>query len=98
MWRVVIIEDSPDDRDEIRRLLLQGSERRYQFIEAETGAAGVRAILDPSNGPPDCVVLDYTLLDTDAMEVLAAITGSDGLTVYPVVEVAGTFGPQWCVL
>jgi len=89
MWRVVIIEDSPDDRDKIRRLLLQGSERRYEFIEAETGAAGVCAILDPSNGPPDCVVLDYTLLDSDALKVLAAITGSDGLTVCPVVVVTG---------
>jgi len=90
MWRVVIIEDNPDDRDEIRRLLLQGSERRYQFIEAETGAAGVCAILDPSHGPPDCVVLDYTLLDIDAMQVLSAIMGSDGLTACPVVVLTGT--------
>jgi len=94
-WRVVIIENNSDDRDEIRRLLLQGSERRYQFIEVETGAAGVRAILDPSSGPPDCVVLDYTLQDTDALKVLAAIIGSDGLTVCPVVVVAGTVGPQF---
>jgi len=95
VWRVIIIEDSPEDRDEIRRLLLQGSDRRYQFVEAETGAAGVRAILDASDGPPDCVVLDYTLPDTDAMEVLAAIIGSDGLTVCPVVVVTGSVGPQF---
>ena len=95
VWRVIIIEDSPEDRGEIRRLLLQGSDRRYQFVEAETGAAGVRAILDPSNGPPDCVVLDYTLRNTDAMELLAAVIGLDGLTVCPVVVVTGTVGPQF---
>jgi len=95
LWRLVIIEDSPEDCDEIRRLLLQGSDRRYQFVEAETGAAGVRAILDPSNGPPDCVVLDYTLPDTDAMEVLRAVIDSDGLTVCPVVVLTGTAGPQF---
>jgi len=95
LWRLVIIEDSPEDCDEIRRLLLQGSDRRYQFVEAETGAAGVRAILDPSNRPPDCVVLDYTLPDTDAMEVLRAVIGSDGLTVCPVVVLTGTAGPQF---
>jgi PAS domain S-box-containing protein len=90
MWRVVIIEDIPEDRDDIRRLLLNGSDRRYQFIEAETGAAGLRCVLDTSNGPPDCVVLDYTLPDMDALEVLAAIVGLDGLTVCPVLVLTGT--------
>ena len=97
MWRVVIIEDSAEDRSDIRRLLLKGSDRRYQFIEAETGAAGLRCVLDTSNGPPDCVVLDYTLPDMDALEVLAGTRGADGLTVCPVVVVTGTadarFGP-----
>ena len=97
MWRVAIVENSAEDRDDIRRLLLKGSDRRYQFIEAETGAAGLRCILDTSNGPPDCVVLDYTLPDMDALEVLAGTLGADGLTVCPVVVVTGTadarFGP-----
>jgi PAS domain S-box-containing protein len=90
MWRIVIVEDSPEDRGDIRRLLLKGSDRRYQFIEAETGAAGLRCVLDTSNGPPDCVVLDYTLPDMDALEVLAGTLGADGLTVCPVVVVTGT--------
>ena len=46
MWRVLIIDDSPDDRAEVRRLLLRGSERRYNLAQAETGAAGLRAVLD----------------------------------------------------
>ena len=94
VWRVVIVEDDPEDMTEIRRLLLQGSDRRYQFVEAATGAAGVRAILDASNSPPDCVVLDYTLPDMDAMEVLAAVIGADGRTVCPVVVLTGTAGPE----
>jgi len=88
--RIVIIEDSPEDQVEIQRLLLRGSDRRYQFVEAETGAAGLRSVLDTSNESPDCVVLDYTLPDMDAMEILAAITGPDGLTVCPVVVLTGT--------
>ena len=89
MWRVVIIEDSPEDRDELRRLLLKGSDRRYQFVEAQTGAAGVRAVLEDPDGPPDCVLLDYTLPDTDALEVLPAVIGPDGLTICPFVVVTG---------
>ena len=92
--RVVIVEDSPDDRAEIRRLLLRGSERRYRFVEAETAAAGVRAALDAAAGPPDCVVLDYSLPDGNALEVLAALAGPDGLTVCPVVVLTGTAGHE----
>ncbi len=90
VWRVVIIEDSPEDRAEIRRLLLNGSDRRYKFVEAETGAAGLRGVLDASSGRPECVVLDYTLPDMNALEVLAAMVGADGLTVCPVVVLTGT--------
>ncbi len=89
-WRVVIIEDSPEDRAEIRRLLLKGSDRRYHFVEAEVGAAGLSAILNAASGLPQCVVLDYSLPDMDALEVLAAMVGADGLTVCPVVVLTGT--------
>jgi signal transduction histidine kinase len=93
-WRVVIIDDSPDDRGEIRRLLLRGSaERRYIFAEAQTGDAGVQAVLA---GPamPDCVVLDHNLPDMDALDVLAALAGPDGLPVCPVVVLTGGTGPE----
>lgn len=94
LWRVVVIEDNPEDRIEIRRLLLQGSERRYKFVEAETGAEGARSVLDPTDGPPDCVVLDYSLPDTNAVEVLAALVGPDGLMVCPVVVLTGSTGHE----
>ena len=93
VWRVLIIDDSPDDRAEVRRLLLRGSERRYMLAEAETGAAGVRAVLD-ADDLPDCVVLDYDLPDMDAVEVLAALAGPDGLTACPVVVLTGTVGHE----
>ena len=87
-WRVFIIDDSPDDRAEVRRMLLKGSERQLLFFEAETADAGVKAVLacDP---PPDCVVLDYNLPDMEAPEVLAALSGPDGMPVCPVVVLTG---------
>ena len=87
--RVVLIDDSPDDRNEIRRLLLKGSDRQYEFVEAENGSAGLRAVLDVMTGPPACVVLDYLLPDVEALEMLAAMIGPDGLTVCPVLVVTG---------
>ncbi|HEX7841457.1 MAG TPA: response regulator, partial [Kofleriaceae bacterium] len=88
-WRIVVIDDNPDDRAEVRRLLLQGSSRRYTFSEAGTAALGVRAVLDLPEGPPHCVVLDYYLPDANAPQVLEALTGADRLTLCPVVVLTG---------
>jgi PAS domain S-box-containing protein len=87
--RIVVIDDSPDDRAQIRVLLLQGSSTRYDFVEAATGAAGIQAILAASGGLPDCVVLDYRLPDIDAPEVLEALMGRDQHAACPVVVVTG---------
>ncbi|MEP7123078.1 MAG: ATP-binding protein [Byssovorax sp.] len=91
---MVIIDDSPDDRAEVRRLLLQGSRCVFDFVEATTGAAGVRAILDAPEGAPDCVILDYRLPDIDAPEVLAEVLGADGNAVCPVVIITGDDSPE----
>jgi PAS domain S-box-containing protein len=93
-WRVLIIDDSPDDRAEVRRLLLRGSERRYELTEAETGAVGLRALRD-ADDLPECVVLDYNLPDMDAVEVLAALADPNGLTVCPVVVLTGSVGHEY---
>ena len=87
-WRVFIIDDSLEDRAEIRRMLLRGTDRRLSFVEAETAEAGIAAVLG-SVPRPDCTVLDYNLPDMAAPEVLAALTGPDGLLVCPVVVITG---------
>lgn len=93
-WRVLVIDDSPDDRAEVRRLLLRGSERRYALTEADTGAAGLRALRD-GNELPECVVLDYNMPDMDAVEVLSSLAGPNGLTVCPVVVLTGSVGYEF---
>jgi PAS domain S-box-containing protein len=93
-WRLVVIDDSLDDRAEVRRLLLQGSPRRYEFSEAETAAAGVRAILHGPFGVPDCVIIDYHLPDADAPEVLAELVSETEGLVCPVVVVTGSDGHE----
>ena len=87
-WCVFIVDDSPEDRAEIRRMLLKGSERRLSFVEAAKGDAAICAVLG-AVPPPDCMVLDYNLPDMEAPEVLAALTGPDGMPVCPVVVVTG---------
>ena len=90
-WCICIIDESPDDRADIRRMLLGGLERRLTFIEAETGEAGVQIVLSAVS-PPDCIVLHYNLPDMCAPDVLAALIGPDGMPICPVVVVTG--GPS----
>ena len=89
-FHVLLIEDSPEDRADLRQMLLRGSQRHYKFTEAETGTAGIRAVLDPLDTPPDCVLLDYTWPDMDALAVLSALHAGGELTVCPVVVVTGS--------
>ena len=92
-FAVVIVDDNPGDMAEARRLLLEGTERRYRFTEAETGAAAIAACLEGPDGPPDCVILDYCLPDMDAPRVLAALCAGGPLTICPVLVLTGGAGP-----
>lgn len=84
-WTVVVIDDCLEDRDEVRRMLLAGSERRYRFVEAETCAEGVKACRDAV----DCIILDYNLPDGTAFDVLAALRDEGGSVPRPVVVLTG---------
>ena len=87
-WCILIVDDSPEDRIEIRRMLLKGSDRRLNFIEAGTADAGIQAALGAAL-PPDCMVVDYNLPDMDAPEVLAALVGPYGMPICPVLVITG---------
>ena len=91
--RVLIVDDNADDRSEQRRLLLSGSELRFDFIEAELGGTAIAAVLGSADGPPDCVLLDYYLPDMDARDVLAALCDTDGAVRCPVVVLTGSSEP-----
>lgn len=93
-WHVVVVDDNPDDRAEVRRLLLSGSERVYDFTEYETAAQFLGAVLVDERGLPDCVVLDYHLPDADALQVLEGLRGVGRGIVFPVVVVTGQDGDE----
>ena len=89
VWHIVVVDDSPDDCAEARRMLLKGSDRRYAFTEAATGAAGIRAVQQCAAAQHRCIVLDYNLPDMTVAAFLAAISGSDGTPDWPVVVFTG---------
>jgi len=89
-WKLIIADDSPEDRADVRQLLLMGAERRYQFHEAETAAATCQAILEPNAGMPACLILDYHLPDAEALEVIQNLMGRRGIPICPIVVITGS--------
>ena len=89
VWHIVIVDASTGDRADVRRLLLEGSDRRYAFTEAETAAAGLRALRECAAAPQRCVLLSCHLPDMPAPAFIAAVNGSAGAPGWPVVVVTG---------
>jgi len=84
--KILIVDDSPEDRATYRRLLSKDSEHEYVFLEAETGEEGLKAC---RNEEPDCILLDYLLPDLDGIEFLLELADVRGDTLIPVVMVTG---------
>ncbi|BAZ33287.1 two-component hybrid sensor and regulator [Cylindrospermum sp. NIES-4074] len=67
---VLIIDDSPEDRQVYRRYLLQDREHSYTILEEESGEEALEAC---QQFQPDGILLDFLLPDLDGLEFLAAL-------------------------
>jgi PAS domain S-box-containing protein len=88
-WHILIIDDNPEDRREMRRMLLLGSDRHYYFTEVSLGGDGISSILNMRPNRYDCVLLDFSLPDMDAVEWLRHLESDSSLDVTPVVVITG---------
>lgn len=84
--RVLIVEDSPADRELYRRRLGSDPETSYTFLETDTGQEGLRRWNEEK---PDCVLLDYQLPDSDGLEVLEQMAQAAGGSPLAVVMLTG---------
>jgi signal transduction histidine kinase len=84
--RVLIVDDTPEDRVAYKRLL-QGQPQRlvsgldFEVLEADSATEGLEKV---RTWAPDCVLLDYRLPDMSGIEFLgelAAEAGHGGLAV-----------------
>lgn len=83
--RILIVDDNPADRAELRRLIMIGADRRYQFEEADSTQDALRLMTLPDR-TFDCVLLDQYLPDGTGTELVAQLAQTDGLHL-PVVMV-----------
>ncbi len=88
--RILIIEDDPDGRADLRKMILCGSDRRYDFSEAELGVTALKQVRESSSTPFDCILLEYHLPDLDAQEMLASLCDGHELPPCPIVVLTGS--------
>ena len=85
--RILIVDDSQEDREAYRRLILKAGKNRYVVAEAASGEEGLRHC---RIAPPDCILLDYTLPDIDGLEFLERLAVDHAELVVAVVFLTGT--------
>ncbi|OCQ89948.1 hypothetical protein BCD64_18585 [Nostoc sp. MBR 210] len=82
---VLIVDDSPEDREFYRQCLLRDRDYSYNIWEATLGSQG----LELCQQQPDVILLDYRLPDLDGLEFLAQLQASSPQLDLPVIMVTG---------
>src|SRR3974377_963395 len=85
--RILVVDDSPEDREAYGRLLMKAGPGEYAVIEAETSEEALRLC---EREAVDCLLVDYTLPDIDGLELLARLRGENGSLPIPVIFLTGT--------
>lgn len=83
---IIIIDDSPNDRELIKTYLNNDKSYNYNIYEAETG---VKALEILSKISPDCIILDYLLPDMDGLILFEEIKKRDKLKNASVIVMTG---------
>ena len=91
---VVIVDDSPEDREVVRRFLKKDKEVAYRFLEHGSGAEGLRTCRAPG---VDCLLLDYDLPDINGLQFLAELNDGSDQSPVPVIMLTGRGGESVAV-
>ncbi len=84
--RILIIDDSSEDRQTYRRLIARNMEQDFLFWETDSGEEGLR-LYNTEN--PDCVLLDYNLPDLNGLEFLARLDPEHAEDAPPIIMLTG---------
>ena len=84
--RILIVDDSREDRDLYRRVLRKDRDWTYELSEAGSAEEGLRRC---QSDRPDCVLLDYRLPDSDGLSLLRRMSECLKDDPVPVILLTG---------
>ena len=82
--KVLVLDDSPEDREMVRRYLTRGLDVPFDVVEAETGAEGLERF---GSGTPDAILLDFHLPDMNGLQLIRKLR--EGHPNLPVIFATG---------
>lgn len=85
--KILLVDDSPSDREIFRRYLKQNNDSEYVFSEAESVAEAFEIIHSEN---PNCILLDYELPDGNGNEIIDKIVAETGKNSLPIVMLSGS--------
>lgn len=85
-YRILIVDDSPEDRHMYARYLERSRLHHYTGIEADSMSEALNLC---SVSAPNCILLDYNLPDGDGLELLKQLADGSGNLSVPVVILTG---------
>lgn len=83
---ILIVDDSLEDRETIKRFLSKSRAFTYRILEAETGEKGFES---SRKHIPDCILLDYKLPDIDGINFIKDLMDEQNLKDIPVLLLTG---------
>ena len=88
--RILVVDDDPDVRQLLRRMLLTGpgGKSDQKPMEVDTAADGEEALASLRSNPPDLVLLDVVLPGMDGWQVLAQKSQDATLRDIPIIMVS----------
>ena len=79
---VLIVDDTPEDREFYKRLLAQDLNTQYSVFEADTGEKGLEIVCTHH---PDCILLDYSLPGMNGVEFVDCLIAEMKQVFLPVI-------------
>ncbi len=83
---VLIVDDSTEDRETVRRYLSKAHDSSFIQIDAETGEEGFDILKERI---PDCILLDFRLPDMDGISFIRDVVDRPDLKKIPVIMLTG---------
>lgn len=87
--KALIVDDTPEDRETVRRALLHDSNCRYLFLQARTAEEALD-LVGRNTDQIDLAVIDWRLPDSTGLELAERLRNGGPIPPFPIIMITGS--------